>query len=80
MLISYLDPGRNYIEHPALQEGVLWGVGRLAHARPTAMAGCVELLTPFLESPEAALRGHAAWAAGFLGDERLALLARETRR
>jgi hypothetical protein len=72
MLISYLDPGRNYIEHPALQEGVLWGVGRLAHARPAAMAACIELLTPFLESPEAALRGHAAWAGGFLCDERLA--------
>jgi hypothetical protein len=71
ILISYLHPGRNYIENPALQEGVLWGVGRLAHARPAVMTECVELISPFLEAPEAALRGHAAWAGGFFGDERL---------
>jgi hypothetical protein len=72
ILVSYLHPGRNYIEHPALQAGVLWGFGRLAHARPAAMTECAELLSSFLESPEAALRGHAAWAGGFLADERLA--------
>jgi len=72
ILISYLHPGHNYIEHPALQAGVLWGIGRLAHARPATMTECVELLSSFLESSEAALRGHAAWAGGFLADERLA--------
>jgi hypothetical protein len=29
ILLSYLHPERNFIEHPALQEGVLWGIGRL---------------------------------------------------
>jgi hypothetical protein len=72
ILASYLHPERNYIEHPALQEGVLWGVGRLAQARPAALAECAELLIPFLEAPAAALRGHAAWAAGCLGDPCLA--------
>jgi hypothetical protein len=72
MLISYLHPSRNYIEHPGLQEGLLWGIGRLARARPAAMTECVELILPFFESPEAALRGHAAWAAGFSGDDRFA--------
>ena len=72
ILISYLHPGHNYIEHPALQAGVVWGIGRLAHARPATMTECVELLSSFLESSEAALRGHAAWAGGFLADERLA--------
>jgi hypothetical protein len=71
MLISYLHPERNFIEHPALQEGVLWGIARLSHARPALMADCTELLTPFLGSPEAALRGLAAWACGSLGDARL---------
>jgi GAF domain-containing protein len=74
ILSSYLHPERNFIEHPALQEGVLWGIGRLAHARPASMAGCAELLAPFLESPEAALRGLAAWAGGPLADARLAPL------
>jgi len=71
ILLSYLHPERNFIEHPALQEGVLWGVGRLAHARPAMMADGTELLAPFLESPEAALRGLAAWACGPLADARL---------
>jgi hypothetical protein len=74
ILSSYLHPERNFIEHPALQEGVLWGIGRLAQARPGCMTGCAELLAPFLGSPEAALRGLAAWAGGFLLDSRLAPL------
>jgi hypothetical protein len=71
ILSSYLHPDRNFIEHPALQEGVLWGIGRLAHSRPASMAGCAELIAPFLGSPEAALRGLAAWAGGPASDARL---------
>jgi hypothetical protein len=71
ILLSYLQPECNFIDHPALQEGVLWGIGRLAHARPAMMADGVEFLAPFLESPEAALRGLAAWACGPLTDARL---------
>lgn len=74
ILSSYLHPERNFIEHPALQEGVLWGLGRLAEARPGCMAGGAELLAPFLGSPVAALRGLAAWAGGPLADARLAPL------
>jgi hypothetical protein len=74
ILWSYLHPARNFIEHPALQAGVLWGVGRLAHARAAPMAECADLLRPFLGSPEAALRGLAAWACGPLSDARLAPL------
>jgi hypothetical protein len=64
ILWSYLHPERNFIEHPALQEGVLWGLGRMAHAWPKKMAESIELLTPFLASPEATLRGLAVWACG----------------
>lgn len=71
ILLSYLHPERNYIEHPALQEGVLWGIGRLAQSRPALMTDCAEWLAPFLGSPEAALRGLAAWAGGPLADARL---------
>jgi hypothetical protein len=74
ILWSYLHPERNFIEHPALQEGVLWGIGRLAHSRPASSAGCAELIAPFLGSPEAALRGLAAWAGGPVADPRLAPL------
>jgi hypothetical protein len=71
ILSSYLHPERNFIEHPALQEGVLWAIGRLAHARPAGWADGAELLAPFLKAPEAALRGLAAWACGPLADDRL---------
>jgi hypothetical protein len=74
ILWSYLHPERNYIEHPALQAGVLWGVGRLAHARPAPAADGAELLRPFLAAPEAVLRGLAAWACGPLADARMAPL------
>ena len=71
ILISYLHPGRNLIEHPALQEGVLWGFGRLAHARPAMTADCGEILSPFLSCAEAAMRGLSAWASAPLADVRL---------
>jgi hypothetical protein len=71
ILLSYLDPQGNFIDHSALQEGVLWGVGRMARAQPAIAAGCSRLLKPFLSDPVAALRGLAAWAAGEKTDEAL---------
>lgn len=68
LLISYLRPECNYIDHPPLQQGVLWGLGRLAHARPGTAAGCGGVLVPFLGSEDAALRGLAAWVAGPVAD------------
>ena len=55
--MSYLDPQGNFIDHPALQEGVLWGVGRMARAQPETAAGCARLLTPFLSDPVAPCAG-----------------------
>lgn len=64
---SYLSPGGNYLEYPAIQQGVLWGFGRLARAHAGRMAACAALLLPFLDCEDAARRGLAAWAAGALG-------------
>ncbi len=64
ILISYLDPRCNYLEHEILQRGALWGLGRLAHARPALTAPAAGLLPPYLRSPDPALRGLCAWAAG----------------
>ncbi|MFP4446605.1 MAG: DVU0298 family protein [Desulfosudaceae bacterium] len=74
ILISYLDPGKNFLEHEGLQPGVLWGAGRLARSRPQYVAAAVPLLPPFLDSDNAAIRGHAAWAAMALGGPNLAVL------
>jgi hypothetical protein len=66
ILVSYADENGNYIEHPLLQSGVLWGVGRLAHARPPAAAPAAEFLPPYLEAPDPFIRGLALWAAAAL--------------
>jgi HEAT-like repeat protein len=64
ILASYLMKEGNYIEHEALQKGVLWGFGRLAHARPHLLKEHEALLLPFLESRDATARGLAAWGSG----------------
>lgn len=66
ILVSYLDPRGNDLEYVPLRAGVVWGIGRLAEARPDLLRGAVPFLLPMLESDEAPLRGLAAWAVGRL--------------
>ena len=66
ILVSYINPCGNYIDHPALQQGILWGLGRLAQDRPHLSAGASEFLVPFLSSPNPSIRGLAARAASSL--------------
>ncbi len=63
VLISYIDPGGNFIDNPALQRGILWALGRMAPERPRQTGAASELLVPFLSSPDTILRGLAARAA-----------------
>lgn len=63
ILVSYIRPDGNYIEHEDLQTGVLWGIGRLAHARPAHAADAVPFLRAYMQSAKPAHRGLAAWAA-----------------
>lgn len=62
ILTSYANEQGNFLEHEVLQRGVLWGIGRLANARPDLINYCVPHLTPFLTSPDPIHRGLAAWA------------------
>lgn len=64
ILVSYLDPAGNFIEHPQLQRGVLWGMGRLAHARPQHALRAADFLVAFMSEEDPFLCGLAAWAAG----------------
>jgi hypothetical protein len=66
ILISYIRPDGNFLEHEVLQRGVLWGVGRLAHARPQLLKTSVDYLHPYMQTDDPHLRGLAAWAAGAL--------------
>ena len=67
ILVSYIQPEGNYLEHEILQRGVLWGVGRLAHACPHYTRNIGRYLIPCMESADPHLRGLAAWAAGPVG-------------
>lgn len=69
ILISYADIKGNFIEHEVLQQGVLWGLGRLAHVRPNLVQHAAPLLLPYMHSEGAIHRGLAAWAAGALNTE-----------
>ena len=47
----------------------MWGIGRLAYARPNLVKNVVHLFCPYMESPDPALRGLAAWTAGLFDCE-----------
>ncbi len=64
ILISYINPAGNFLELELLQRGSLWGVGRLAHARPLLARPATPFLPAFFDSPDPCLRGTAIWAAG----------------
>jgi hypothetical protein len=68
--ISYIRPDGNFLEHKALQRGALWGVGRLAHARPQLLKTSVDYLHPYMQADDPYLRGLAAWAAGALRNKK----------
>lgn len=67
ILVSYADPKGNYLEHPTLQQGILWAWGRLGRKRPEIMQPAAHLLIPYLASDDPSLQGLAAWASAPLG-------------
>ena len=69
ILVSYINEAGNYLEHEILQQGVLWGLGRLGHVRPELVQNGAAYLNPFLKSEDSNLRGLAAWAAGAIPSE-----------
>ncbi|MBI5552105.1 MAG: HEAT repeat domain-containing protein [Desulfobacterales bacterium] len=66
ILVSYLNPDGNFLEHEGLQQGVLWGLGRLGRVRPDLVAEAVPFIQPYFASAQDVLRGMAVWAAGAL--------------
>ena len=80
MLVSYMrEDGEelcqdgNFIEHPLLQRGVVWGIGRLAGCRRELLQqlGAGRDLGRYLEAEDPELRGLAALAAGRLREATL---------
>jgi hypothetical protein len=71
ILVSYVRLDGNFLEHPILQRGVLWALGRLAEIRPDLVQHAGPALNPFLRSVDAHHRGLAARAAGLIGTRSL---------
>ncbi len=66
ILVSYTNEETNYLEHEGLQRGLLWGIGRLAQVEPRRLRDASSHLMRYLDSPDAPVRGHAAWVMGLL--------------
>ena len=69
VLISYVRENGNFLEYEPLQRGAVWGVGRVAQARPHIVKDAIPHVLLFLESPDATVRGLAAWTLGLLQSE-----------
>ena len=67
MLVSYIQKDGNFLEHAPLQRGVLWGLGRLAQARPSLVEKAIPDIEMFLSAEDGHLRGLAAWILGLVG-------------
>jgi hypothetical protein len=80
ILISYIRPEGNFLEHEMLQCGAIWGVGRLAHHRPDLFNGCAHLLIPYMQSNDTVLRGLAVWASIPMADESIISLLKQLSR
>ena len=66
VLLSYVREDVNRLDSDLLLRGAVWGLGRLAGARP-GLLDCARHLEPFLRSQDAALRGLASWALARTG-------------
>jgi HEAT repeat protein len=69
ILTSYAWEQGNFLEHEILQRGVLWGIGRLSHARPALIPYAAPYLLPFITSSDPFHRGLAAWALVPIADD-----------
>jgi hypothetical protein len=84
ILFSFLDPDANFIDNPQLQQGILWGMGTVAHAAPDRITNYrASLIVPFLEDKDPVKKAYAIRIlthAGRLGPDNIfePLLADQT--
>lgn len=71
ILVSYMREDGNFLELPALQRGLMWGIGRMAQTRSALMCRyhTSRYLLPYLDATDPTVRGIGAWAMGFLGEK-----------
>lgn len=68
ILVSFMREDGFYLELPALQRGLMWGLGRLAQVRPELLRDwqAPRYLLPYLDSEDPFVRALAARALGLL--------------
>jgi len=71
ILVNFIDPELQYLEHPPLLESVAWAIRRVAQVRPDLLAHAEPHLTALLHSPDNAIRAAAAHALDVLRQEGL---------
>lgn len=69
ILLSYAREDGNYLEHEGLQRGLLWGIGRLSEKRPELVREASVFLLPYLQSPDAMIRGLSVRIMGLLKEK-----------
>ncbi|MBU1056455.1 MAG: HEAT repeat domain-containing protein [Proteobacteria bacterium] len=70
ILISYINKNGNYLENEVLQQGVLWGIGRIADKKPQLVKDSFPLLEPYIKSRDSLSRGLAAKAMAAIDHEK----------
>lgn len=68
ILVAFMREEGFFLEYPPLQQGLMWGIGRLAEARPALLQEkkTAIWLPAYLNSPDPVVRGLAARALGYL--------------
>jgi len=68
ILVAFMREEGFFLEYPPLQQGLMWGIGRLAEARPALLQEkrAPAWLPAYLDSPDPVVRGLAARALGYL--------------
>lgn len=68
ILVSFMREDGFYLELPALQRGLMWGISRLAQVRPELLRDwhAPRYLLPYLDSEDPVVRALAARALGQL--------------
>jgi len=83
ILISFIDAGGNFLEHPGLQQGVLRGIGRMGQRRPGLARPATGPALAMTDNDDPQVCGMAVWCLGCLGAgqarDRLAALATDQR-
>ncbi|MCP4745433.1 MAG: HEAT repeat domain-containing protein [Desulfobacteraceae bacterium] len=68
ILVSYLNPKGNYLEHEGLQKGALWAIGRVARVDSNCVSAALPFIISFLTSSDSSLRGLALWSGAPMAD------------